>query len=249
MLWEFVEPTRDDDVGRRRIGVEVFDQSGAMGKHRALVDRTFVGDLAHVKRRRFGEQDGAVDASRRAAVRIRERFQKVRECVFDPGVLEHHRGGGVRRQIRRQLPASVDVRNDQGGDVVAVGSRQYDVTHQRRAMRDKRHAQRSDADPGAGGELEVLGNAPVEKKAFGRIGGVLEFERVADFIKPFLVEGGRSDGRRAPIAGRNVGALEPGLELALLGNEFDLDTRQRQADIADALAVPATGQCGWTGLR
>ena len=63
--------TRDDDVGRRRIGVKVLDQSGAMGKHRALVDRTFVGDLAHVKRRRFGEQNGAADAGRRAAVRIR----------------------------------------------------------------------------------------------------------------------------------------------------------------------------------
>ena len=119
-------------------------------------------------------------------------------------------------QIGRKLSAGIDVGNDQSRDIVAIRSGQHDVAHERRAMRDQRHAQRSDADPGPGRELEILGNSSVEKQALGGIGGVLEPHRVADFVKSLLVEGGRGDGGRTPIAGRDVGPSKPGLELALL---------------------------------
>src|ERR1700685_4663867 len=59
-----------DDVGRRWVGVEVFDQRGAICKHRALVDGTLVGHLADIERRQLGEQDGAADAARRGAARF-----------------------------------------------------------------------------------------------------------------------------------------------------------------------------------
>src|SRR5580704_7083863 len=62
----------DDDVRRGRVGVQVFDQRGAICKHRALVDGTLVGHLADVERRQFGEQDGAADAARRAAARLQQ---------------------------------------------------------------------------------------------------------------------------------------------------------------------------------
>ena len=38
-----------DDVGRRRVGVKLLDQSGAMCQHGALVDRSFVGHLAEIE--------------------------------------------------------------------------------------------------------------------------------------------------------------------------------------------------------
>jgi len=41
-----------------------------MRKHRALVDRSFVGYFADVKRGRLGKQNGAGDARRRAAARV-----------------------------------------------------------------------------------------------------------------------------------------------------------------------------------
>ena len=64
----------------------------------------------------------------------------------------------------------------------------------RRAMGDEFRAQRPDADPGAGRELEVLGDAAVEQQALVRIGRVLKLERVAELIKPLLVERRRRDG-------------------------------------------------------
>ena len=60
----------DDHVRRRRVGVKRLHQSRAMGEHRALVDRSFVGDLADIERWRFGEQNGAADAGRSAAARV-----------------------------------------------------------------------------------------------------------------------------------------------------------------------------------
>src|SRR5580704_9579414 len=62
----------DDDVGGRRVGVEVFNQPRAICKYRALVDGTLVGHLADVERRQFGEQDGAANAARRAAARLQQ---------------------------------------------------------------------------------------------------------------------------------------------------------------------------------
>ena len=56
-------------------------------------------------------------------------------------------------------------------------------------MIDEARAQRPDADPGAGRQLEVLGDAAVEQEAFARIVGVGEFQRVADLVEAVRVEG------------------------------------------------------------
>ena len=85
-------------------------------------------------------------------------------------------------------PASVEVGNDQSRNIVAIRRGEHDVAHQRCAMRDHLRTQRSDADPGAGCELEIFGKTPVEDEAFCPIVRILEFQRIADFVKAFLVE-------------------------------------------------------------
>jgi hypothetical protein len=50
-----LSPTDDEDVRRRRLGVEGVDRGGAMRQHRALVDRAFVGHFTDIERGRIGE--------------------------------------------------------------------------------------------------------------------------------------------------------------------------------------------------
>src|SRR5580700_9238300 len=82
-----------DDVGRRPVGVEVFDQRGAICKHRALVDGTLVGHLADVERRQFGEQDGTADAARRAAARLPQGVEQAREFAAHAHIGQQDRNG------------------------------------------------------------------------------------------------------------------------------------------------------------
>src|SRR6202030_3071544 len=133
-----------DDVGRRRVGVEVFDQRGAICKHRALVDGTLVGHLADIERRQFGEQDGAADAARRAAARLQQRVEEAREFGAHAPIGEQSGDGGIGRETGRQLAAGIGIGKHQRGDVVAVGAGQHDVAHQRRKMSDESSAQRPD---------------------------------------------------------------------------------------------------------
>ena len=55
-------------------------------------------------------------------------------------------------------------------------------------MIDEAGAYRAEADPGAGCELEVLGDAAIEQQALPGIVGVGKSERVADAIISVLIE-------------------------------------------------------------
>src|ERR1700722_17826128 len=90
MMGSLVLAVGDDDVWRWRVGVEVFDQRGAICKYRALVDGTLVGHLANVERRQFGEQDGAADAARHAAACLQQGVEEERE--FDAHALARQPG-------------------------------------------------------------------------------------------------------------------------------------------------------------
>src|SRR5580700_178884 len=79
--------------------------------------------------------------------------------------------------------------------------------------RKERLAQSSDRDPGAARELEILGDAAVEAKAFGFVIFVEEAQRVAEAVIPLLVEGFARDRLVAPIARRDVRAAHAPLEL------------------------------------
>ena len=82
-----------------------------MRKHRTLVDRSFVGDLADVKRRRFRKQNGAADPGGSAAARFRQRVEKVRERFSHPRGGEQHRSGRVPGELGREFPAGIEIGN------------------------------------------------------------------------------------------------------------------------------------------
>src|SRR5580693_9253118 len=154
-----------DDVGRWRVGVEVFDQRGAICKHGARVDGTLVGHLADIERRQLGEQDGAANAARRTAARLQQSVEEAREFAAHALVGEQSGDGSIGREIGCELAAGVGIGKHQRGDVVTVAAGQHHIAHQRCKMRDERGAQRPDADPGAGRELEIFGEAAVEQEA------------------------------------------------------------------------------------
>ena len=97
---------------------------------------------------------------------------------------------------------------------------------------DKPRPQRTDADPGAAGELEVLGNAAVEIEAGVEIPGIGRPDRIAEFVKALLVEGSRGQLRLPPIARRDVGAPGAHLELAIVGNELGFVAGDGKPDMA-----------------
>src|SRR6185312_3845353 len=102
--------TRDNDVCRRRVGVKLFDQSGAAGEHRALVDRSFVGGLADVERGGLGEQNGATDARRAAAGWFCERLKEPRKGGNDARIGEHGSSRSIGSKIRSEPAAGFKIR-------------------------------------------------------------------------------------------------------------------------------------------
>ena len=78
------------------------------------------------------------------------------------------------------------MRQDQRADFAPVVAGEHDILHVGRAVRDQLAAQRSDADPGAGVELEILGDASVEHQAALRIGRIDEADRIAAAVKAVL---------------------------------------------------------------
>src|SRR5947209_13953743 len=101
-------------------------------------------------------------------------------------------------------------------------------------MRDQLRPQRSNADPGAGHKLEVLGDPPVEDKAALRPRLVYPFQGIAELIKSLLVERRFSEPRLAPISRRYVRAAHAQFELVAVRHELQLASRHRRADHAGA---------------
>ena len=71
---------------------------------------------------------------------------------------------------------------------VAVLAGNDGVLQRRRGGGEHADAQRADMHPGAGGELEVLGEAAVEHDALAGIGRIGKAHRVARLVEAFLVE-------------------------------------------------------------
>ena len=133
-------------------------------------------------------------------------------------------------QARRQRRQSGEIREHQDADVVAVLAGDDDVLRQRLEAVEKGDAQRPDADPGAGGELEILCDAAVEHEAGRPVARLRELQSVADLVETFVVEGSRVEFGMAPIAWRDVGAAQPRLELRAVRNELQFDAAMRHAD-------------------
>ena len=93
----------------------------------------------------------------------------------------------------------------------------------------------ADADPGAGRQLEILRQPPLEDESLRRVVRIGEAERVAKAVEAFLVERGLGQLRIAPVSRRDVGPAQASLMLAADRRQLQLDARRGHAD-------PPTGE-------
>ena len=98
-------------------------------------------------------------------------------------------GGRSGRVRAEQRLAAGDVEPGEDADEFAVGAGDDRVLEDRRAGADGADPQRSDMHPGAGRELEVLGEPAVEHEPLGVVHGIGETHRVARPVEALLVEG------------------------------------------------------------
>src|SRR5713226_9346431 len=98
-----------------------------------------------------------------AAAALRPEFcQSRRDCPAHFFVADHLADSSAVSQARMRA-AGGDIRKYQETHLVAAVARHDDVLRQRRKRSNAGDPQRADADPGAGIELEILGDAAVEK--------------------------------------------------------------------------------------
>ena len=101
-----------------------------------------------------------------------------------------------------EVAAGGQIRKYQRAGKLAIVAGDDDVLRKAAGRRENPRAQRSDADPRAGGQLEVLGQPAVEDQALRRIVRIDEAHRVAEPVIAFLVErgGGQIRGRASSRA-------------------------------------------------
>ena len=86
------------------------------------------------------------------------------------------------------------------------------------------------------------------KPSSGRC-GVHEFQGIAEPKKAFLVERRARQLCLPPVARRNVGPAHPGFQLAVLGQEFELNPGRRDADVAGPVEIACGGKREGRGFR
>ncbi|MCY1356269.1 hypothetical protein D9M69_427140 [compost metagenome] len=140
----------------------------------------------------------------------------------------------VHRGIRGQVAEVAHRRGGEhhGTDFLEVDAGEHHVLDVGCAGRDDLAAQRTDAHEGAGGELEVFGDAAVEAQAAVDVAVVDPLHRVAGGEEAFVVEGLGGGLGRTPVAGRDVGAAVAHLGLAVDLDQLELDAGGRQAHVA-----------------
>jgi hypothetical protein len=79
---------------------------------------------------------------------------------------------------------------------------------------------------------------PSNRRPEARIVRVFEFERVAELVEAFFVEGVGGEFGLTPIARRDVRSLEARFELAAVRHELELHARRGQAHVGGVLAHP-----------
>src|SRR6185503_20338689 len=109
------------------------------------------------------------------------------------------------------------------------------VAHQRREVLDDARAQRPDVHPGAGGELEVLGDSAAEQETFF---WTVKNKGIAEAVPALLVERLARELGLAPVTRRDVRALDARFVLSFHRHELDLAARGRHAHVARVVAVP-----------
>ena len=138
----------------------------AVLEHGALVDRALVGDLALVDGGRLVHQVQRGRCGWRCRSRRRPARSTTSGSAPAPAALS---STCLQRRVGRQAGelAHRRRREDQRADFLEVEAGDHRVLHVGRAGGDDLGAQRPHADEGAGGELEVFGDAAVERAGPG----------------------------------------------------------------------------------
>ena len=186
------------------VGVELLDQRGAVLQHRLLVDRSLVGDLARVERRRLVEQDGAGD-ERRAAGALRapaSSSTSLEAARRPPGGATHVAG----RRVGAAAPASSRHAARFGKISAPTKSRSWPAITTSCASR--RPARGSCARSGPTltqvpvDSLKSSASRPSKTSPLPRIAGIDEAHRVAEPVEALLVERGRASAPSSPPVAR-----------------------------------------------
>ena len=122
------------------------------------------GDLAAVDGSGFGKQERARRMARRMAAFGLQPCQPQGNRDADRRMADHLVGVCIIGQVGMRA-AGRDVWKHQEAHLVAAMTGHDDVLRQRCQRSDPGDAQRADADPGAGIELEILRDAAVEEQA------------------------------------------------------------------------------------
>src|SRR2546421_10576584 len=165
MMYSFAMiSVRSDDLRRRRRRIDIVDQAAAMLEHRALIDGALVGDFATIDRQRRIEQDRTGNPRRGAGRGREERGEALPKRVADQRI-SRGRGEVILRQGRIDQAAAVEIEHDKRYDLVTVDPDDHRIAHQWCAGGDEAGTQRTDADPGSTGQLEVFADAAIEIEA------------------------------------------------------------------------------------
>src|ERR1700733_2106647 len=135
---------------------------------------------------------------------------------------------------------SAQVREDHHPDIFPVAPRDHYVTNERREMVEDPCAQRANTDPSAGGEFEVLGKAAIKDKSLIDVGRVNKTHGITELVKAFLVEGRLRGFWLAPIARHDVRTSNARFQFASARNEFELNARNGNPDMARAIGFPSS---------
>ena len=123
------------------------------------------------------------------ALRPRKGRERVGERVSDRRMIDDVADRRVRR-VTGGLPARVQF----GNTSTRTSSRSWpgddDVLRQVAEVRQQRRPQRADVDPRAGRELEVFGDASLEREAERGVARIDESDGVAHHVEPVRVERG-----------------------------------------------------------
>ena len=132
-------------------------------------------------------------------------MEPVAECRAQPLAADNRRRRCVGGEAS-QLAARLDIREYQRRDIVAIRTGEHHVAHIGREMVDETGPQHADPGPGAGGQLEILGEPAVEQQTLAGIVRVDEFERIAQLVEAFRVKGLARERVLPPITERDVRA-------------------------------------------
>ena len=214
---------------------KALDQVGAMIQHRALVDRALVGDFAAVDRQRRIEQHRAGDPRRRAR-RGRQKFcnrsrnaSRIRGSEAAAARSSGGSAGLIRRQPSRSRTTSAE-----------ISSRLMPAITTSRTSGAQAATNRARSGPTLTqvplASLKSSAMRPSKSKPASKSSGDGRLQRVAEFVKAFLVERRRGQFRLAPIARRDVRPL---------GADFQLAVVRHQLGVVARAPASRHGRSGW----